>query len=386
MNTRLKHTFANGIEATLPSSWYTRQAVFDLEREHIFMREWLCVGRAEDLAGPGDHRVLDVMGESVILLRNTEGELRAFYNVCRHRGSRLCAHAADADSPLRGGVGRKTITCPYHAWTYDLDGKLLRAPHMPASEQAESGFDPSGIRLHPVGVETWGGFVFINMTPHEAPDFKTSIAPFGERWNRYGLEDLRVAHTIRYEAKANLKILCENYNECYHCGPVHPELCRIVPAFREGGGSNLEWEDGIPHREGAVTFTASGTSNRRPFPGLNEAEQTRHFGDLIFPNLFLSLSCDHVAAFVLKALGPAHCEIDCHFLFETHEMEKPGFDPSDAVDFWHVINEQDWAICARVQQGVSSRVHEVGMCSPMEDWTLDIRQYVTERIGQHITE
>jgi len=370
-----------GIETTLPSSWYTREDVFALEREHIFLREWLCVGRTEDLAGPGDHRILEIQGESVILLRNTEGELRAFYNVCRHRGSRLCAHADAADSPLRGGFGKKTITCPYHAWTYDLDGKLLRAPFMPKGED----FDPTGIALYPVGVKTWGGFVFLNMTPADAPDFDKAIAPFEERWKRYGLENLRVAHTISYEANANWKILCENYNECYHCGPVHPELCRVVPAFRKDGGSGLDWEHGIPHRDGAVTFTASGTSTRRAFPGLNEAEQTRHFGDLIFPNLFISLSCDHVAAFVLRAMGPSHCEIDCLFLFEPFEMEKVDFDPSDAIDFWHVINQQDWAICERVQQGVSSRVHQAGMCSPMEDWTLDVRQYVTDRIGQHVS-
>ncbi|MDX1555869.1 MAG: aromatic ring-hydroxylating dioxygenase subunit alpha [Xanthomonadales bacterium] len=371
---------ANGLETTLPSSWYTQQAVFDIEREHIFMREWLCMGRAEDLAGPGDHRILDVFGESVILLRNHDSELRAFYNVCRHRGARLCTHPGDGESILRGGIGRKSITCPYHAWTYDFDGRLVRAPHMAEG----NGFDPSAIRLHPVGVETWGGFVFINMTPDDAPEFKAQMAPMTEKWHRYALQDLRVARTITYEAHANWKILCENYNECYHCGPVHPELCRIVPAFREGGGSDLDWAGGIPHREGAVTFTGDGTTNRRPIPTLNEAERTKHFGELIFPNLFISLSCDHVAAFILTPQGPGRCEVQCLFLFEPFEMEKADFDPSDAVDFWDLVNRQDWAICARVQQGISSRVHHHGLCSPMEDWTLDVRKYVTDRIGDHI--
>lgn len=371
----------HGLETTLPSSWYTREEVFALEREHIFMREWLCVGREEELAGPGDHRVLDLHGESVIVLRNTEGQLRAFYNVCRHRGARLAAGADEAaDSPLRGGITGKTITCPYHAWTYDLDGRLKRAPHMPEN----SGFDPGRISLYPVGIATWGGFVFLNLTPDTAPDFELQIASVAEKLVRYELDKLRIARTIPYEAMANWKLLCENYNECYHCGPVHPELCRVVPAFRQGGGANLDWMGGIAHREGAVTFTASGTSRRRAIPSLNEAERTRHFGELIFPNLFVSLSCDHAAAFVLHADGPAHTTIDCHFLFEPHEMEKPDFDPSDAVDFWHLINRQDWAICERVQQGISSRVHDFGLCSPMEDWTLDVRRYVADRIGQYV--
>ncbi len=370
------------LETTLPSNWYTRQEVFDLEREHIFMREWMCVGRAEDLAAPGDHRILDVFGESVILLRNQQGELRAFYNVCRHRGARLCARPGEDQPILKGGIGKRVITCPYHAWTYDLDGRLIRAPHMPEGD----GVDADGIQLHAVAVTTWGGFVFINMTPQEASDFETQMAPMTEKWHRYSLANLRVARTIVYEADANWKILCENYNECYHCGPVHPELCRIVPAFREGGGADLDWAGGIPHRAGAVTFTSDGTTRRRPFPDLNEAEQTRHFGELIFPNLFLSLSCDHVAAFILAPEGPGRCRVECLFLFEPSEMEKPDFDPSDAVDFWDLVNRQDWAICARVQQGISSRVHKVGLCSPMEDWTLDVHQYVTDRIGKYVSE
>ena len=109
-------------------------------------------------------------------------------------------------------------------------------------------------------------------------------------------------------------MLCENYNECYHCGPVHPELCQIVPAFRENGGANLDWERGVPHREGATTFTVSGTTHRKPFPGLNEDEINRHKGDLLYPNLFISLAADHIAVFILKAITADKTKIDCHFL------------------------------------------------------------------------
>lgn len=376
---------AGSLETTLPSSWYLSDDIFQLEREHIFMREWICVGREEEIPSPGDHKVLDVYGESILLLRNTGGKLRGFYNVCRHRGAQLCPMGEQEESdqrlPLAGGViGGRRIMCPYHAWIYDLDGQLQRAPHM----TQDMGFKIEEVQLHKVGCETWGGFIFIHLTPRQATPFAQMIQASADRFQRYPLADLRIAKSIHYEVNANWKVLCENYNECYHCGPVHPELCKIVPAFRQAGGSDLDWERGIPHRDGATTFTATGTSNRRSFPGLDEDEQNRHKGDLLYPNVFLSLARDHVAVFVLHATGPAHTRIDCHFLFETHEIEKADFDPSDAVDFWHLVNRQDWSICERVQKGMNTRVHERGIFSPMEDWNLDIRRYVNDRIGAFV--
>ena len=374
-----------GLETTLPSAWYLEDSIYALEREHIFLKEWICVGREEEVPESGDHKVLELYGESILLVRNTEGTLRAFYNVCRHRGARICAMGEQENSndrlPLRGGViGKEMIMCPYHTWTYDLDGQLQRAPHM----AQEMGFKVEEVRLHKVGCESWGGFVFLNLTPAQAPSFAELITGSAEQFQRYPLADLRIGATIRYEVNANWKVLCENYNECYHCGPVHPELCKIVPAFKQSGGAGLDWENGIPHREGAMTFTESGLTSRRTFPGLSETEKNHHKGDLIYPNVFLSLASDHVAVFILKAQGAAHTSIDCHFLFETYEMDKPDFDPGDAVDIWHLVNRQDWSICERVQQGIGARVHERGLFSSMEDWNLDIRRYVSDHIGEYV--
>ena len=117
----------------------------------------------------------------------------------------------------------------------------------------------------------------------------------------------------------------ENYNECYHCGHVHPELCALVPAFRERGGAGLEWDDGIPHRAGAWTFTLSGTSNRAPFPGLSEKEKTHHKGEVAYPNLLLSAAAEHIAAFTLWPMGPDHTRIACEFLFHPDEIAKASF-------------------------------------------------------------
>ena len=328
--------------------------------------------------------MLDVLGESILLVRNREGDLRAFYNVCRHRGSRLCRTPAETAAlrvALPGGItGGRLIVCPYHQWSYDFNGALVAAPHL----NSASGFKKQDFHLYPVGIDTWGGFVFLNLTPGEAKTFASQLGGIPDRLQRYPLRDLAVGATIRYEVAANWKIICENYNECYHCAGVHPELCAVVPSFREAGGGNLDWSRGIPHREGAYTFTNSGTTTRRAFPGLDADEQVRHKGELVYPNLFLSVACDHVTAYILQPRGAERTDITCHFLFETHEISKSSFDPSDAVDFWELINRQDWAVCEGVQNGIRSRVHDHGFYAPMEDWNLDIRRYVTERIGAFV--
>ena len=212
----------------------------------------------------------------------------------------------------------------------------------------------------------------------------TQLAGIPERLARYPLAELRIGHTLRYQVAANWKVICENYNECYHCGGVHPELCAIVPAFREAGGAGLDWTRGVPHRAGSYTFTHLGTTTRRAFPSLNQDERERHKGELIYPNLFISLACDHAAVFILRPRAPECTDISCHFLFEPQERTKNDFDPSDAVEFWDLVNRQDWAICESVQQGLRSRVHQHGYYAPMEDYSLDIRRYVTERLKLNI--
>jgi Rieske 2Fe-2S family protein len=155
-----------------------------------------------------------------------------------------------------------------------------------------------------------------------------------------------------------------------------------VPAFKQRGGSELDWERGIPHREGAWTFTESGTSMRRPFDGLSADEQVRHKGELIYPNFMISLSADHVTAYTVWPRTPAHTTVVCDFLFHPSEMAGPTFDPADAVTFWDRINRQDWAICENVQRGMGSRVFERGYYAPMENASLDIRRYVEEKLGR----
>ena len=374
----------NGLQKSLPSHYYTSGEIFEREKNLIFAQEWFCAGREEELPEPGNYNVLEVAGESILVVRTAKGELKAHYNVCRHRGARLCATPQDSEwnVKLAGGVTPSgSIRCPYHQWTYSLEGELLGAPFLKDAE----GFCKEDFSLYPVGVDTWGGFFFLNLNPRDAADTRRSVrSQLGaavQRVARYPLTELRTGHSITYDVAANWKILMENYNECYHCGGLHPELCEIVPEFKQAGGSNLTWDDGIPHREGAYTFTRTGTTSRAPFPGLTDEEKVRHKGELCFPNLMISLACDHVAAFLLWPLAPDRTRIVCSFLFHPSEIAKAGFNPMDVVEFWDLVNRQDWAVCERVQKGVSSRVHKFGYYSPMEDPSLDIRNYVAKRLG-----
>jgi Rieske 2Fe-2S family protein len=365
---------SNALERTLERDYYLSPEIYAREQERIFYREWFCVGREEQIAEPGDYLVLDVAGESVLLVRTGNHGLSAHYNVCRHRGSQLVPEGAH-------GKFAGAIRCPYHSWTYTLEGALRTAPFLDQGQ----GISKSELSLHPIGVETWGGFVFLNLTPADAVERGYSLArqleAIPERLCRYPLHELCSARRIVYQVQANWKVLLENYNECYHCGPVHPELCRLVPSFRQRGGADLDWERGIPHRDGAWTFTQSGTSARSPFVGLNEDERVRHKGELIYPNLLLSLSAEHVAAFTVWPRGPEETTIVCDFLFHPTEGAKPDFDPSDAVEFWDLVNRQDWTICESVQRGMRSRVFQSGYYAPMESASLDIRRYIREKLG-----
>jgi Rieske 2Fe-2S family protein len=363
-----------GLERTLPRDCYLSDRLFQLERERILYREWLCAAREEEIPHPGDYLVRDVAGESVLVVRTKVGGLAAHYNVCRHRGSQLVPGGGRGS--FSGG-----IRCPYHSWTYTLDGALRTAPFLEESD----GLARSDLSLHPVGVDSWGGFIFLHLTPADAEargaTLPSQLEGVPDRLRRYPLRELRVAKRIEYGVEANWKVLLENYNECYHCGPVHPELCRLVPSFKHRGGADLDWERGIPHREGAWTFTGSGTSTRAPFDGLNQDERVRHKGELVYPNLLLSLSAEHVAAFTVWPHAPGRTTVVCEFLFHPHEMAKPDFDPTDAVEFWDLVNRQDWAICESVQRGMASRVFRTGYYAPMESASLDIRRYVRERLG-----
>ncbi len=369
---------AQGLQPALPRHMYVDEEHWLLEREQVLFDSWFCVGRTADLGldRSGRLAVVDVVGESVLLTSDSGGGLHAAYNVCRHRGSQLVPVDPETGPPPPCSVG--ALRCPYHSWTYDLSGQLLKAPHT----DDVTDFDPAQFGLVPVAVAEWGGFCFVHLTPERADDLTSAIAPLVEGIENYPLASLVSGRRFVYHVAANYKVLSENYNECYHCGPVHPELTRLVPAFG-AGGSDLDWEGGVPHREGAWTFTLSGSTNRRPFTGLDEDERTRHKGALLHPNLWLSCSAEHVAAFTLWPDSVDSTRVVCELLFAPEEMASPHFDPDDAGDLWDLVNRQDWTVCESVQRGMSSRAYRQGWFAPMEDQAADIRRWLLPRLEAH---
>ncbi|MBI1376270.1 MAG: Rieske 2Fe-2S domain-containing protein [Frankiales bacterium] len=369
------------MQAALPREHYVDARLHAVERDRVLALEWTCVGRLDDLGltDPGSTTlrperlaVVDLHGESVLVTTDADAVLRAHYNVCRHRGSQVVP--APPDEPAPAPCAARSLRCPYHSWTYATDGRLLHAPHTDGVD-----LDPAAFALHPLRADRWGGWLWLSLAA-DAPPVREALAPVPERVRRYPLESLVVGRRLRYEVAANWKVVAENYNECYHCGPVHPELSRLVPAFA-GGGADLTWDDGVPHREGAWTFTMSGTSDRSPFPDLDDNERVRHKGELVYPNLLLSLSADHVAAFVLRPLAVDRTEVVCDLLFAPDEAARDGFDPSDAEELWDLTNRQDWRICESVQRGMTSRAYAQGWYAPMEDASLDIRRWLLPRLA-----
>src|SRR5690606_16130230 len=203
-------TFQQGAR-TLPREAFTSQEVFAREQERIFARLWNCVGRAAQLERPGDYMLCEVAGESLIVLRDRHGALRAYFNLCRHRGARLCMEPS--------GRFSETIQCPYHAWTWTTDGRLIGAPHM----QDVQGFDKGDYPLIEAAIAEWEGFLFVNIAPDPVP-FEQAWAPLLGRFARHGLPALRPAHRTVYDVAANWKLVFQNYSECLHCPTIHPEL------------------------------------------------------------------------------------------------------------------------------------------------------------------
>jgi len=361
---------------TLPGRFYWDPDIYARELEAIFYRSWLYVCREEDLPSPGSYVTRAIGNENLILVRDERGEAHAFYNVCRHRGSRLLKEEA--------GQGLKNIRCSYHAWTYALDGRLIGAPHTSSLKD----FDRARYGLLELPLASWGGFIFVNLDERARP-LAQQLGDFMRRWSALDLSSLKRAKKAIYQVRANWKILAENYSECYHCPSIHPELNRITfyrdsfndKFFMEGGGEG-EYNGGwMLLAEGCESMTLTGKSARPPLKGLSEEDRRRIYYYLIFPNMFFSLHPDYLMVHTVWPEGPLSSRVECEWLFEPEVLASGRYQTSDATDMWDMINRQDWEACELTQQGVMSKGYRQGRFSEIEGMVHDFDRFYLMKMG-----
>ena len=353
------HTFVKpSVDAgamTLDAHWYTSEDVFATERERIFGRSWVCVGREEQLEQAGDYFLADVAGESVIVVRDGSDEVNAFFNVCRHRGTRLCS----AESGHLIG----SVQCPYHAWTWSLSGALLAARNM----QQVEGFDRADYPLLRAHVAIAGGFVFVCVAS-EAERLAEPLALLRDKLERWDSANLRSAGRVEYDVAANWKLIVQNYSECYHCPVIHPQLDKLSPSdsgrndFDEGailgGYSEL--------REHGGALSTTGKRSRAAVGSVDGADLDRTYYYSVFPSMLLSLHPDYVMVHTLHPLAAGRTHVECSWYFDPRVIAAPGFDPSDVLDFWDLTNRQDWRVSEQTQLGMQSRAYRRGPYSNAE--------------------
>jgi Rieske 2Fe-2S family protein len=351
VTTFVKASVAPGAR-TLAAEWYLSPEIRAREDERIFARSWIYVARQDDFTEPGIFFTRDVAGENLIVTRDQSTTLRAFFNVCRHRGTRLCTEER--------GTFKGTIQCPYHAWTYGVDGKLRVARSMEGIE----GFDPADYALREASVECFEGFVFVAIEPQES--LAEAFAPLAGRFSAWRLPELRRAASIAYDAACNWKLVFQNYSECYHCPVIHPQLERLSSS--DSGRNDLT--DGpflggySELRDSATTLNAIGKTPRPLLAG--EENRSRVYYYTIFPSMLLSLHPDYVMVHSVQPLDAGHTRISCEWFFDPQTMQRPDFDCSDAVEFWDLTNRQDWAVSELTQLGVASRAYTPGPYSQQE--------------------
>jgi Rieske 2Fe-2S family protein len=355
----------------LPGRAYHDEVIHEWEREQFLRGDWVIAGRSAQAPDPGTYFLTELDGEAIVVVRGRDNELRAFYNVCRHRGTAVIEEVA-------GKAVR--FQCPYHAWIYDLDGKLIRAKH--TEDLDDFSFEEFG--LAPVAIDTWQGFVFLNLDPDTAP-LVGQLGDLVENLARFDFGSLRPARRIEYDVGSNWKFIAENYSECYHCPGLHPQLNKLTP-YDLGGDyeTNGAWQGGWQELvDGAETMALDGGQGSRrgrpAMPGITPQDERRIYYYVVWPTTFLSIHPDYLLLHQLTPEGASRTRVTCELLFPPDTIARPDFDPSDAIAFWDLTNSQDWHVCELQQKGTRSRSWVAGRYSNQEASVHAFDQMVADR-------
>ncbi|QII08595.1 aromatic ring-hydroxylating dioxygenase subunit alpha [Rhodococcoides fascians A25f] len=339
--------------STLPGRYYTDPAIFELEQEKIFEELWICAVRAADLDKPGAFRTVQIGRESVIVTRTRTGAIKAYLNVCAHRGARICMEDK--------GEVKRSFQCPYHAWTYDLDGKLIAAPNltkMPDIDRVRYG-------LSSVSVEEWLGYVWVNLSENPASFDTTVVQDIRDRLgdvesiDRYKIEDLGLGRRVSYDVKANWKLIIENFMECYHCATIHPELTEVLPEFADGYAAQYYVGHGAQFGESVKGFTLDGSEGHDSIPGIAPEQDRRYYAITVRPQVFVNLVPDHVIIHRMYPIAADHTLVECDWLYLPGVVAS-GRDLQHSVELFHRVNLQDFEACERCQPAMNSRKYRNG--------------------------
>jgi len=356
---------------SLPQKYFVSPDIFTKEQAEIFSKEWLLVGHQSQIPDAGDFIVQRVNHESLFVIRDRGAKIHGFFNVCRHRGSRL----------IEDNCGnRAAIQCPYHAWIYGLDGRLIGAPHM----DEVPGFEKADYPLHEVNLGIWEGFIFVNLRDASAERGDYSLehwfAPLSGKFSHWNMSILQPAKRIEYDVRANWKLMFENYSECYHCPGVHPQLQKVSPYdsakndLREG-----PFLGGFMKINPGKSLTMSGNACAAFVGKIENLQQVFYYS--IFPNMLLSLHPEYVMVHQLWPQSPERTLIVCDWFFHPEAFKRSNFNPEDAVEFWDMVNRQDWHVCELSQQGISSRAYDPGPYSARESIPAAWDEYYLRQMG-----
>jgi Rieske 2Fe-2S family protein len=352
---------------SLPQKYFVSTDVFAEEQKNIFPKEWLLVGHQSQIPNPGDFFLTAIAGESIIVIRDQQSRVRGFYNVCRHRGSRLKEESCGQSS---------TIQCPYHAWTYGLDGRLIGAPHM----DDVPGFQKADYPLQTVNLGVWEGFIFVNLGNKPMP-LEKCLAPLNGKFSHWNIPILQRAKRIEYDVRANWKLMFENYSECYHCPGVHPQLQKVSPYdSAENDLNEGPFLGGLMRIEAGKSLTVSGNACAAFVGKIKNVQQVFYYS--IFPNMLLSLHPEYVMVHQLWPQSRERTLILCDWLFHPDAFQRNDFNPTDAIEFWDITNKQDWHVCELSQQGIASRAYRPGPFSSRESIPAAWDKYYLRHMGR----
>jgi Rieske 2Fe-2S family protein len=364
-------------------SYYTPEA-YEHDLARIWNRQWVYLCRAESIPAALDYRTFSVGQQPVLLVRDEGGELRAFNNTCRHRGSVLCLDAA-------GHLPAKSITCPYHGWTYSLQGRLLRLPSHGRPASISVGDYP----LYSLPTRIWNGFVFVRPTPGDPPPFDAAFMPGTATLAHWPVESLRVGHTFTTRLRCNWKIFWENFNECLHCPNVHRGLSTLVPIYRRAimeerddprwrdyaGSQDPAYRGGL--KAGAVTWSVDGTACGPQFPELTDDERRLgyHFVTML-PSFYVVAHVDYVRSVRMTPIGPEETELEAQWLFPPALLADPGFDHRNTTDFARQVMAEDAAVCEINQRGLRAKAHASGVLMAEEYEVHQFQNWVRRQLAR----